>query len=307
MHLCDDYKLLRQWRWGHLVYFACRYTGLLTTISFLVLACVGSKPNADTLCQGFYVFEHITSSLLFLSTGAMFWLRAGFICQWKRRLMIPLALYGLTISALAMRSDVADIRRTEFLGDSTEEPSLVCAISSSTKVEQAILRFLMASFDVLTAVITFTYLYKKKAPQSWLKALLTRDQVSSLFEYRCICSAADLPAPSPGTLEAHLRGCDDIGVHQLGCQSLDRCEQPAQLSRCAMSQHHVCTTCLSVTIELFADIATLQLDCILPALCPTKEERIGGASCWYHFLQHGRAANVLLLLLFTFQVKASTK
>lgn len=174
VHLIEDYKLLRQFRWGHLTYFGCRYLGISTTICFLLLSCLGQKGRLT--CQGLYLAAHITSSLLFLSSGAMFWIRAGFVCEWKKWVMIPLLLYGITISVFAMRLSFGDYKPG--LDGSPIASSFVCSIESSTAgIDQAILRFLMASFDILTAVITFIFLYRRSPPQSWLKAILIRDQL----------------------------------------------------------------------------------------------------------------------------------
>jgi hypothetical protein len=96
--------------------------------------------------------------------------------------MIPLAIYGLSIAAIGMKSDISDYQKTDFIEPTTitANTSMVCSINiGSTAVKiQGLLRFAMALFDISTAIITFTCLYKrKKVAQTWLTTILTRDQL----------------------------------------------------------------------------------------------------------------------------------
>lgn len=79
--------------------------------------------------------------------------------------MLPLATYGLVIVALAIKGSFTDFKQ--------------CHIDIRIW-DQVLIKYLMASFDVITAAITFVCLYRKGRGEpisSWLNDILRQDQV----------------------------------------------------------------------------------------------------------------------------------
>jgi hypothetical protein len=172
--LVDDYELIRHWRWGHLTYFGSRYTGFITSAALLGLTTLGQAP--ERACEAFFILANVSMGLLFLSSSSIFWLRAGVLSKWNRPVMVTLGIYAIVIVALAMRGSVNDYVRIN-PRDTSSNP-YVCLIVV-TSWDQALVQYLMASFDILTAAVTFYYLYRDSHSNqgSWLASMLRKDQV----------------------------------------------------------------------------------------------------------------------------------
>lgn len=173
-HLKDDYRLIREWKFANISYFGARWSGILTMSGYVALASIGHNASLSA-CHGVYIFAHVCCSLNSLFSASIFWTRCGALSDWKPVIVVPLALYGLGLSAYALASSADD-----FSPKSQDIDSSVC-IASMKSTSQSISRFLFASFDLLVACCSLMSLKKKCLPGSGSKLchLLVQDQVST--------------------------------------------------------------------------------------------------------------------------------
>lgn len=134
------------------------------------MACVGKQPASA--CIAAYKTAHFSYAFLFFFSSAIFGLRATVLVGWYRPIIIPLWLFGLALVIFTIQSAIGD--DVELVPGINET---VC-FTQVSRGKKALLIFLMASFDLVTALITFVCLYRTTAPRSWLHIVLFQEQVS---------------------------------------------------------------------------------------------------------------------------------
>jgi hypothetical protein len=158
----------RQSRSSNDVYYS--WCGLFTMAGYIALSSIG-RISTYSQCHGVFIFAHVFCALNSIFSASIFWTRCGAVCNWKWSIVVPLAIYGIAISAFSLASSADD-----FAFKPNNIVSSVCIVSMKS-TSQSVSRFLFASFDLMVAAVTFYALWYKSEADCWISRILLRDQV----------------------------------------------------------------------------------------------------------------------------------